>query len=258
MATTTTIMSLTKPATTDPALIGDINSNMDIIDSWFVAAAATNQAIGDAAAAGSTAQVARVDHKHGLPNFGSPVSTASANANGAATTIARADHVHTNGTNSIGSASVFAAGSIPTARAYHDANQSIADATTVALVFNSERWDTDTIHSTAVNTGRLTCVTGGKYLIVAQVAWDEGTNATGYRVVGIRYNGLQTIAVDSRTSAGNTIGITYQQISTQFALSATDYVEVIVQHNGGAAKNILASGATQYARSEFYMTWLTP
>ena len=38
--------------------------------------------------------------------------------------------------------------SLPGARVYHNANQSISNTTVTALAFNSERWDTDTIHDT--------------------------------------------------------------------------------------------------------------
>ena len=50
---------------------------------------------------------------------------------------------------------------IPSARAYNDANISIANVTSTPLTFNSERWDTDTIHSTVTATGRLTAVKSG-------------------------------------------------------------------------------------------------
>ena len=48
------------------------------------------------------------------------------------------------------------------AHAYHNAAQSINTASETTLALNSERWDTDSIHDTAVNNSRLTCVTPGK------------------------------------------------------------------------------------------------
>lgn len=55
-----------------------------------------NSAIGDAAAAGTSASVARADHKHGREASGTPGASAvgdTASA-GTASTIARSDHVH--------------------------------------------------------------------------------------------------------------------------------------------------------------------
>ena len=53
------------------------------------------------------------------------------------------------------------------ARVHNSANISVSDSTWTSMTFDSERYDTDSIHSTASNTSRLTCVTAGKYLIIA-------------------------------------------------------------------------------------------
>ena len=52
----------------------------------------------------------------------------------------------------------------------------------VAVTFDTERFDTDTIHSTSTNTSRLTINTGGKYLIGGAVTFTA--NATGQRQLG--------------------------------------------------------------------------
>jgi len=51
------------------------------------------------------------------------------------------------------------------AKVWHNASQSIPNTTWTILAFNSEIWDTDTIHSNTVNNSRLTCKTAGKYLV---------------------------------------------------------------------------------------------
>ena len=55
-----------------------------------------NSAIGDAAAAGTSASVARADHKHGREASGTPGASAVGDiaSAGTASTIARSDHVH--------------------------------------------------------------------------------------------------------------------------------------------------------------------
>ena len=50
------------------------------------------------------------------------------------------------------------------ARVYNDANISIPDNTETAVTFNTEEWDTDTIHDPSTNPERLTAKTAGKYL----------------------------------------------------------------------------------------------
>ena len=49
------------------------------------------------------------------------------------------------------------------ARVYNTGNLTITNATETALTYNSEHFDTDTIHDTGSNTSRLTCKTAGKY-----------------------------------------------------------------------------------------------
>lgn len=54
----------------------------------------TTQAFDDLAADGSQTTVARSDHKHGFPGFGTPVDVSTSNQNGIASTVARSDHQH--------------------------------------------------------------------------------------------------------------------------------------------------------------------
>lgn len=139
-------------------------------------------------------------------------------------------------------------GVIPSARVYNNASISIPNNTVTALTFNSERWDTDNIHSTTTNTGRLTCVTAGIYHIYGTVQF--AGNATGIRSLIIRLNGTTYLAsnLSIASSAINEIAI-----STGYSLSATDYVELLVYQNSGAARNVNSVG--NYS-PEFGMTYL--
>ena len=58
--------------------------------------------------------------------------------------------------------------------------------------FNCERYDTDSMHSTSSNTGRITFTTAGVYSSSGNV--DFACNATGRHDVWIRLNGTTTIA----------------------------------------------------------------
>lgn len=126
----------------------------------------------------------------------------------------------------------------PSARVYHNANQSISSVGVVALAFNSERFDTDNIHSTSTNNSRLTCKTAGKYLIGGSVDW--ASNATGQRQLLIRLNGTTYIAPNGVTPvSGDT---TKQGISTLYSLAVNDYVELTVFQTSGGSLNVNSAG----------------
>lgn len=126
------------------------------------------------------------------------------------------------------------------ASAYHDAAQTISNNTIplAVLAFNSERFDTDTIHDTAANNSRLTCKTAGVYQIVANVAF--AANATGRRIVGIRLNGSTTIARQSLNALAT--GMTQIVVTTQYQLAVNDYVEVEVYQDSGGDLAVSATG----------------
>lgn len=116
------------------------------------------------------------------------------------------------------------------ARVYNNANISTPTGAFIEVPFNSERWDTDNIHSTIANTGRLVCNTPGLYLITANIAWFA--NANGYRSLLLYLNDTtyigryQTNAVNGSYSA--------LAVSTQWRLNADDYVTLVsVQTSGG-------------------------
>jgi hypothetical protein len=139
----------------------------------------------------------------------------------------------------------------PAARVYNDAAIDPATSTWVTLTFNQERFDTDTVHSTASNTSRLTIPANGNglYLIGGNVSFDNGGGA-GESQMGIRIllNGATVIA---QYYAGDDNDVdTDRSITTLYSLSATDYVELQVYTTGNV--NVLASG--NYS-PEFWAIW---
>ena len=139
----------------------------------------------------------------------------------------------------------------PTCRVYNSAAISISDGVVTALTFNSERYDTDTMHSTVTNTSRITATTAGKYLITATIGF--AANNTGRRQVTIRLNGTTYIAVDARATVGNG-QVTEVSIATVYALAAADYAEVTVFQDTGGSLNV--SAASAYT-PELTATWLS-
>lgn len=126
------------------------------------------------------------------------------------------------------------------ARVFHSANQSINTAASTALAFNSERWDTDTIHDTSTNNSRLTCKTPGKYLIEGHAGF--AANATGWRAASFLVTGTTSITAERALNVGGTDAI-YLVISSVWDLVVGDYVEFMVEHNAGIAINVLASAS---------------
>lgn len=132
------------------------------------------------------------------------------------------------------------------ARVYHTAAQTLATGVGVYLAFNSERWDTDTIHDPIANNSRLTCKTAGKYIISASVRFDA--NAVSVRGLSIRLNGVSFIAglIINAASAGETD----MTVSTIWDLAVGNYLEVkAIQFSGGN----LNVPATIYFSPEFMM-----
>lgn len=144
----------------------------------------------------------------------------------------------------------------PKCRAYHSTTQSLTTATLTALAFNSERWNTDTMHNTVTNNSRLTCKTAGLYRITAHVQF--ATNATGERTVHLRVNGLVFIASQGgapNPTAGNATNIT---VSDEYPLAVNDYVEVLAFQASGGALNVNASDNVNARNAcEFEMTWIS-
>jgi len=137
---------------------------------------------------------------------------------------------------------------VPSARVYNNAVIAVANNSNVTLTFNKERWDTDTIHDTSTNTGRLTCKTAGIYHIYGSVQFEA--NATGNRYLIIRLNGSTVIASLGHTEVA--AAVEDMSISTEYSLAVNDYVELVVYQNSGGALKVNA--AANYS-PEFGMTF---
>lgn len=123
------------------------------------------------------------------------------------------------------------------ARVYNSAAITLTTATTTLITFNSERFDTDALHDTGSNTGRLTAPRAGKYVIVGNVRF--GVNAVGGRRLEFRLNAAGSGA------SGTRIGMVIQQavvvaatvtiinLTTIYQLAAGDYVEAFAHQDSG-------------------------
>jgi len=128
-------------------------------------------------------------------------------------------------------------------RAYNSSAISVGHADWQTLTFNSERFDTggtdnngDDLHNTSSDTGRLTCRTAGKYIIIGNARFE--TNSTGQRMLRIAYNGSTEIGI-WKTDAGASEVTAI--VSTIYELAVGDYVVLQAYQNSSSTINIEVS-----------------
>jgi hypothetical protein len=117
------------------------------------------------------------------------------------------------------------------ARVFNNSTQSLAAATVVYSDYDTEDYDTDTIHSAVTNTTRLTCKTAGKYLIGGSGRIGGATAGTAL-TIRIRLNGALLVALDQRPAIGTN---DYLSTSTVMDLAINDYLEMAFSAAAGAA-----------------------
>ena len=108
------------------------------------------------------------------------------------------------------------------------------------VTWDSELYDTDSMHSTSSATTRLTAQTPGLYEIKGQ--YNFGTNGTGQRQVAIFKNGAPQCYESTNALAASQS--TLLSLSKDLYLAAGDYVEFQVQQNSGGT--IVAPVGQQY------------
>ena len=141
-------------------------------------------------------------------------------------------------------------GGKPHCRVYNSASISIANNTPTVLTMDSESWDSGGMHSTSVNTSRLTVPSGGggKYVIGGGVNFPA--NATGTRWAAILLNGTTVLA--KVETPGNASIDANLNPSTVYVLNATDYVELYVYQSSGG--NLNAARQASWS-PEFWAMW---
>ena len=134
----------------------------------------------------------------------------------------------------------------PACKVTDTGGQSVADDTDTLLLWDTEEFDTDTMHSTSVNPGRITFTRAGLYVVTANVIFP--TNGNGYRHARIRANGTTTLAEDARTSASVVTNIGHS-LSVLYKAAAAQYAEVLCRQTTTAA-------LTTTADSNFSAVWI--
>ena len=142
-------------------------------------------------------------------------------------------------------------GNAPSCNIYNSTAISITHDNTIALTFDSEKWDTDGMHSTVSNTSRITCATPGIYTVYGNVQIQS--NNSGSRILSILLNGTTGIARMRITATQG--AFTIMNISGQVLLDTGDYIELTVFQNSGST---LTVNANDYFSPVFGATWLRP
>jgi hypothetical protein len=130
-------------------------------------------------------------------------------------------------------------------RAYNNAVQSLANNTATAVTFNTELYDTDSIHDTSSNTSHFTVPTGkgGKWRFSVNIAF--AANGSGWRGIYLQKNGTTKIIGSAMRHTPTSGAATSCVTSVTVDLVATDYIEVFAIQTSGGALDIGHATATE-------------
>jgi hypothetical protein len=179
----------------------------------------------------------------GYQNSGGTLTLASSTTNGAPTLVVTKINGGSGGSSASGAGS-----QLDQARVYNNANSStILTSTNYTMLFNSERYDNNNLHSTSSNTDRFTIAHSGYYQITA----NAGLTAVspGNRVVlGIARNGTETIAANDMA-----VGAANVSVTATYYFNAGDYVSAVIANGTGSSITLTssASGGSQQYGQEF-------
>lgn len=132
----------------------------------------------------------------------------------------------------------------PRCLVYQTATSSTTNGASTVITFDTEQYDTDTMHSTSTNTGRITATTTGLYTVFGQVCM--ASNATGTRTLSLVKNGTTTVSNARLQSVIATNA--YIDLEVDVQLTAGDYVELtMLQTSGGALSTVAGLGNTWFS-----------
>ena len=125
-------------------------------------------------------------------------------------------------------------------RVYNSGNIVCGTGAWTYLTFDSERYDTDGMHSTIANTGRIYPAHKGVYLITGHVQLDVIGSGVIAALAIQYFPGYLQIA--SQYMESGTVNKTDISVSTAYALNVGDWVALQVYHNAGGNRNALVTG----------------
>lgn len=144
----------------------------------------------------------------------------------------------------------------PRVNAYVGTAVSVSSGTSTLVTFDSEAWDTDSLHSTTTNPSRITINTSGQYLVTFYARFPS--NSTGYRQCNLRLNSAGSSTGGSTLSTITLAAVngasTFVTRTLELTCNAGDHYELFVTQNSGASLS-LESG-TRVSGMEF--RWVGP
>lgn len=129
----------------------------------------------------------------------------------------------------------------PACRAIRTTTQSLTDATITTVLFDSESFDTDSMHSTSVNTDRVTFNTAGVYVVNFNFSIAV-SNDYSQIFAAIILNGATRLATYSCSPAAFNIS-QENSLTAVYKMAAGDFVtaQVYQDNTANAARNLLAT-----------------
>ena len=132
---------------------------------------------------------------------------------------------------------------VPRVSVYNTTGQAVSAASGALLTYTSEAIDTDTCHSNAVNTSRLTCTTAGTYLVHYIVTGGDNGGGDGNVHMGVvpRKNGTDVTGQPYAYIDGGVTDAASVANAFLVDLSAADYVELWAEAATGGANLLFKS-----------------
>lgn len=142
------------------------------------------------------------------------------------------------------------ANSQPRCRVFHGSTQTLADVTETAVLFNSEDFDAQGLHSTGTNPSRLTMTSTGVWLFGASVNFAATSQSLYLR---FRKNGVTGIGskVQFGGNAANNHAIQLGIQAIDVITSTADYVEVLAWQNAGVGLQ-LGNASSRIDQNDLY------
>lgn len=136
-----------------------------------------------------------------------------------------------------------------TVSADRNASTTLSNDTWTTITFGNEDWDTNGLHSTVTNTGRLTIPSGFDGIWLFTMMLDFDTNTSGSRGVRLVTNG-STLNYGPMVPAATTTLRTRVSHTLMLDASAGDYFTVEGYQNRGGTLDVVAG--------KFQAVWIAP
>lgn len=131
----------------------------------------------------------------------------------------------------------------------NSAPQVLTTGVEVILTFNTEMYDTDTMHDLTTNPGHITIKTAGTYVFHAQIEL-----TTGSGLYAIIYKNNTTSVALNRSSMAGAANSEWSVTTPPLVCAVNDFFNVRAAHNAGADRNTVSGSRGPF----FSALWVAP